>query len=360
MIANLLGGIASLFQPGTKNHLTPQAPPTAPRYNPSQGPASIEYLTGQQQKPFNYETPGTPAATSFLDLANQAGRAAQQAAKPAGNFWYNNQQVDEATYRRLTAPAAPASIASQAPGQAAATSNMDLTGIQGVLNAVKDSTQENRARFNQVWDQFNAAKNPYDVNGQAFQGALNSATNRANRSMSGAEARAQGALAGRGMLGSGYESATLGALAAQRGALVSDTQGRMYDDAYRGGAQWEQDKLRGVASLVAGDYSGTLGALDNLAKLPGYLESQQIDNTGGGIRNEAAKAQLRSYALEAQMSEETFAAELAAKKQQYEAAKQQGREAAWMSENSWWMGPLKAVLNVGVGVAKAVATGGMA
>lgn len=355
MLGNIFGGIASLFQPGTQNYATPQAAPTQPRYNPSQGPLSIEAITGQQEKPFQYETPKQQSAASFLDLANQAGKAAQQYAKPAGNFWYNNQQVDEATYRRLTA--APALQTAPPPAAIA------KTGAAEVYNRVDALGAKKEAELDALKARITGAANPYGIDTEGYRMGLNGARNRLVGQQNREQALAQGRIGG---VASGLREAKSDAMSNDARFSAAQLESQMYAAERDRAAGYESNRDQALMRLNMGDYSGAAGLYGGLmdATIGQYNKDRGYDldmrqdaraETSASLNNEATRLKIKQYASEANMSEQLFESEVAAKKQQYEAAKQQGREAAWMSENSYWLGPLKAVFNIIPAVAGAVA-----
>lgn len=110
----------------------------------------------------------------------------------------------------------------------------------------------NQTRIENLYNAMSQRANPYDTNSEAFRRSQALAVNNANRSMQGAEHRAQVGLAGRGMMGSGQEAAALGSIAAQRGALVSNTENSLYADTMQRGYEWQRGQDNSLVALLNG------------------------------------------------------------------------------------------------------------
>lgn len=295
-----------------------------PQYSPSQGPLSIEAMTGQPQKPFSYQS------------------APQQPAKPAGNFWYNNQQVSEADYRRLTAPQ-PQAV--QAP---AAVAN---TGGGALFEVLSKQAAEQKANADQLRGQITSAANPFGLDSEGYRASLNSARNRLVGQTNQQQARMAGSIT---PMASGLRAALASSAANDNRAAYANIEAQATMDERTRAAGFEGDRIRSLTQLANGDYSGAGSILQSLLGTTinqsnadrGYgldLDANRRANESATIQNDAARQQLRSYAQQANIDEATYTERLKAKKQEYELAVIEGRAKIWEAENAHWLKPLELI-----------------
>lgn len=319
-------------------------------YDPSKGPLSAQaYGAGAQ-----YDTSKGPLSAQAYDAAS---KPAAPAWKPP-RFSYNNQQVTEAEYRRLTAnnqPAAPAGMPYSTPAASTpAPAAIAKTGAAEVYGKVDALGAKREAEIDALKTRITDASNPYGIDTEGYRMGLNGVRNRLVGQQNRTEALAQGRIGG---LASGLRGAQMGAMDNDARAAMAQLEAQMYGAERDRAVGYESNRDQALMRLNMGDYSGAAGLYGGLMNTAigqyntdrNYDLSERQDaraDTAARIDNEAARLKVRQYASELNMNEQLFESELAAKKQQYEAAKQQGREAAWMSENSWWLGPLKAVFNI--------------
>lgn len=188
------------------------------------------------------------------------------------------------------AATSPAALAVAAPVVGAAAKNLVTVpagGGQGdnratltsMLQGQIDRQKANDARIEALYGQISQRANPYDPNSEAFRRSQALAVNNANRAMQGAEHRAQVGLAGRGMLGSGQEAAALGNIAAQRGALISNTENDLYSDTMARGYQWQQARDNSLVSLLNGNRQNP----EELARQLALWDRDDANNLNGMI-----------------------------------------------------------------------------
>lgn len=273
-----------------------------PTYNPSQGPLSVEAMTGAQQKPFDYSTTG---------LVSKAPPLAPQPA--------------------------PTDTSVSAYGQG--------------NKAIQD-------RWNALYSQAASQKNPYTAG--ALQAAIRQSEDNISAQYPNAQRRAREGMAARGMMGSGQESSLMNVLNAEQANAYGNARNTIESQFADKSNAWQQNQNSALMQALNGQF-GALSGYVTQAKLPGEmtLQQQQIDS---GYQNaERTKLELDMAKQEARLYGQTFEQRLAAKRAEYQAAAAQGALAEWEAKNAHWLGMVKGageILKAGAQGAGRLAMGG--
>lgn len=273
----------------------------------------------------------------------------QQAAQPQ----IQSIDMSQSLYAKALQQRQQKDAAATAPGA------ISSTGAGADFLAQRALAERREATARDLQAKITDKANPYGIDTEGYRVGVNGARNRLVGQQNREEALSAGRLGG---LASGLRGAQSQAMANDQRAAMAGLEAQMYGAERDRATGFESDRERALMQLANGDFSGAAGLYGRLMDATtgqfntdrNYLLDARQDaraETAAGLDNQVRSQQIANYAREAKMDEATFEATLAAKKQQLEAAKQQGREAAWMSENSWWLGPLKFAVQTGASVA---------
>lgn len=244
-----------------------QAKPKAPA--PSFGAPSIVApktaadvdARGTQQAMLTYGTPATtnggrsvpmPAADSASNKVAAGIAAGAYVAPAAVNA--SLPLLQQGAGWAIQNPGTAASLAAAVPFAAdALDGGGDSSGAMSDYDAKRIALAERQqAARDAAIGRIQGLQNPYDTNSDTFKKALALTLNNQTRNFAGGEARIQGDLAARGMLGSGQEAAALGGFNARRAQALSDAENGMYADALTGNADFALRKELAILGGLGG------------------------------------------------------------------------------------------------------------
>jgi hypothetical protein len=276
----------------------------------------------KQAAPFTMQPAAAPAAPSGISLTNPLGFTGQ--AVMSNGYGIPNYDQTSGTARTGVTPSQAANMTpaqqgkmidtiAYGQGQKSMNSSTPLASAPSIPNVGGSNSsttggpatpggmsnydaerlklaQGRESAIQEAIKKINGLSNPYDTNSDAFKHTVADATNRATMQFAGADRAAQEALAGRGMMGTGYEAAGLGSLIGQRGAAISGAQNSLYADAYKGAGDFDMRRQSAILQALGGsNLDGVLGDLSS----QGFQRQQLDDSQRNAVLTALAEAGIK-------------------------------------------------------------------
>lgn len=168
------------------------------------------------------------------------------------------------------------------------------TAIDTAATQIGDAATKHQQRLDSIYQALNSLKNPWDVNGETYKGALGRNIDDVTRAGAGSQQRTLDTLAQRGQTGIGASIAAA-QMGRQQQQALSDAQSGMQQAALEGTADFEMRKADALSRLAGGDLSGTSGAYGQLANMGITWDGQKFSQKLGQGAEDRAQGR---YGLE--------------------------------------------------------------